>query len=176
MRGIKLPPPMCCTAPSGTAVRVHAAHLTFHVILSEGIHSKAFPPPTINRIQKSQGKSHGQSLAISLRFRQDTGSKFVIKFVADAPDGQNVFRCIGIGFDLLAEFSDEGHDIADIQQVIPLPHCLIDLLFGKYLPAVTGQKVKNVKLLWGQRDLLSVPDHSAQPQVDGQRAAAYARS
>ena len=140
MRGIKLPPPMCCTAPSGTAVRVHAAHLTFHVILSEGIHSKAFSLPTINRIQKSQGKSHGQSLVISLRFRQDTGSEFVIEFVADTPDGQNVFRRIGIGFDLLAEFSDEGHDIAVIQQVIPLPHRLIDLLFGKYLPAVTARK------------------------------------
>src|SRR5699024_4284539 len=92
-------------------------------------------------IKKSQERSHGRNLAIFLRFRKNWRLQFIVVFIPDAPDRQDVFRRIRVRFYLFAQLPDERHNIAVIKQVVVLPYRLVDLLLGKHFAAVPGQKI-----------------------------------
>ena len=115
------PGPTCRAKPSRMIVRVHVVHLSFSV-----------------SIKKSQGESHGQNLAISLRFGQNRRLEFVVKLIPNAPNGQNILRCIRVRLNFLPEFSDKCHDVAVIHQIIMFPYGLIDLFLGEHLAPVAS--------------------------------------
>lgn len=77
-----------------------------------------------------------------LRFSCDlvriSGLNLIVEFIADAPDGQDVFRRVRVWFYLLAQFSYKCHDVTVIKQIVTFPDSLINLFFGKYLTAVSG--------------------------------------
>ena len=75
------------------------------------IHFSSF---ILTSIKKSQEESHGQTLAIFLRFNKKFRLQLVVEFVADAPDGQNIFWRIRIWFNFFAQLADERHNIAVI--------------------------------------------------------------
>ncbi len=127
-----------CSMPSRTSIGVHAVHLSFFEISIENRHLQhktteriiiacsvralynqsgsyaAFLSTSIS-IKKSQEKSHGQNLAIFLRFGKNFRLQLVVEFVADAPNGQNIFRGIRVRFNFFAQFSDKRHNITVIQ-------------------------------------------------------------
>lgn len=49
-------------------------------------------PIVLISIKKSQEESHGQNLAIFSRLGKNFRLQLVVEFVADAPNGQDIFR------------------------------------------------------------------------------------
>ena len=87
---------------------------------------------------------------ISVSFLRDTiqGAKNIDilnitlfhKLISNAPNGQNVFRCIGIFFNLFTNLSYECHDVAFVKKITVLPYCIINLFFGKTSPQLEARK------------------------------------
>ena len=77
-----------------------------------------FPRPGYYSIQKSQGESHGQNLAISLRFGQKFLLQPVVEGVTDAPDGEDILGRVGVRLDFFAQLADKRHDVAVVQQMV----------------------------------------------------------
>ena len=87
---------------------------------------------------------------ISVSFLRDTirGAKNIDilnitlfhKLIPNAPNGQNVFRCIGIFFNLFTNLSYECHDVTLVKKITFLPYCIINLFFGKTSPRLEARK------------------------------------
>lgn len=76
------------------------------------------------------------------------------KLIPNTPNGQNVFRCIGICFNLFTNLSYECHDVTLVKKITFLPYCIINLFFGKTSPQLEARK-KDVKLFWSKRNFCS---------------------
>ena len=77
------------------------------------------------------------------------------KLIPNAPNGQNVFRCIGICFNLFTNLSYECHDVTLVKKITFLPYCIINLFFGKTSPQLEARK-KDVKLFWSKRNFCPI--------------------
>lgn len=103
---------------------------------------------------------------ISVSFLRDTiqGAKNIDilnitlfhKLIPNAPNGQNVFRCIGIFFNLFTNLSYECHDVAFVKKITVLPYCIINLFFCKNFATVGSKEKQDVKLFWSKRNFCPI--------------------
>ena len=77
------------------------------------------------------------------------------KLIHNAPNGQNVFRCIGIFFNLFTNLSYEYHDVAFIKKITFFPYCIIKLFLCKNFAAVGSKEKQDVKLFWSKQNFCS---------------------
>ena len=93
--------------------------------------------------------------------------KLIVEFIANAPNGENVLRGVGVWLNFFAQFSDKGHDIA-VGSIVRLhPNGLIQLFFRKYRAGVLRQKEKNVEFFRRQLHFLPGENYAAAFLVDG---------
>lgn len=78
------------------------------------------------------------------------------KLIPNAPNGQNVFRCIGICFNLFTNLSYECHDVTLVKKITFLPYCIINLFFCKNFATVGSKEKQDVKLFWSEQNFCSV--------------------
>lgn len=63
-------------------------------------------------------------------------------FIAHTPNSQQVTGIVGLGFNLLSDLADKGHDVTVIEQILVLPYRAIDFSLLKTVPRLLAKKAR----------------------------------
>src|ERR1035437_2635385 len=94
----------------------------------------------------------GSNGPVGFRVVGSTSTGSGVELVPDPPDGLDVTRSIGVGFDLFSNPAHVDRDRAHVAGEVIVPDLIEELFAAEHLTRIPGEKVEQIELFRGEVD------------------------